>query len=148
LDPILDIRIREQVSAAFKELNQPVEVIFFSSKTIACDYCIETRQLLSELVPLSDRITLIEYDLEDDAAIAGQYHVDKVPTILLTARDVNKITDYGVRFCGIPAGHEFISFIRGLLQVSSRDSGLSGETRAYLAALQKPVLLQVFTTPT
>jgi alkyl hydroperoxide reductase subunit AhpF len=146
--PLLDIRIREQVSTAFKELNHPVEIIFFSSKIAACDYCTETRQLLTELVTLSDQISFREYDLDDGAATASQYHVDKVPTIVLTASDGDKITDYGVRFCGIPAGHEFISLVRGLLQVSSRDSGLSNDTRAYLATLQKPVLLQVFTTPT
>jgi alkyl hydroperoxide reductase subunit AhpF len=148
MDPILDNNILAQVKDAFKELKQPVEVIFFGSKTTSCDYCIETRQLMGELVPLTNKITLVEYDLENDAEIARQYHVDKVPSLVITARDGDKLTDYGVRFSGIPAGSEFTSLIRGLLQVSSRDSGLSKESRAYLAGLDKPIHLQVFVTPT
>jgi glutaredoxin-like protein len=56
--------------------------------------------------------------------------------------------DYGVRFAGIPSGHEFSSLIEGLILVSGRDSGLSGEIRKQLRGLKNPVLLQVFVTPT
>jgi glutaredoxin-like protein len=56
--------------------------------------------------------------------------------------------DYGVRLAGIPSGHEFSSLIQDLILVSGRDSGLSAETRKALDDLDKPVLLQVFVTPT
>jgi glutaredoxin-like protein len=49
---------------------------------------------------------------------------------------------------GIPAGHEFTSLIRNILMVSSRDSGLSPETRTFLSKLDKPLHMQVFVTPT
>jgi glutaredoxin-like protein len=62
--------------------------------------------------------------------------------------DGDQILDYGVRFAGIPSGHEFSSFIHDLILVSGRDSGLSAKAREYLKALDQPVLLQVFVTPT
>ena len=64
------------------------------------------------------------------------------------ARDGDVRTDYGVRFAGIPSGHEFSTLIHDLILVSGRDSGLSPETRAFLKGLEKPVHLQVFVTPT
>jgi alkyl hydroperoxide reductase subunit AhpF len=53
-----------------------------------------------------------------------------------------------VRYAGIPSGHEFSSLIQDLILVSGRDSGLSEQTREYLAGLKEPVHLQVFVTPT
>jgi alkyl hydroperoxide reductase subunit AhpF len=74
--------------------------------------------------------------------------VDKVPGLVLAGRDGDQILDYGIRYAGIPSGHEFSSLIHDLVLVSGRDSGLREQTRAYLAKLDKPVHLQVFVTPT
>ncbi|HSQ16551.1 MAG TPA: glutaredoxin, partial [Anaerolineales bacterium] len=60
----------------------------------------------------------------------------------------DQITDYGIRYAGIPSGYEFSSLIQSLVLVSGRDSGLAPETRQALADLKQPVLLQVFVTPT
>ena len=54
----------------------------------------------------------------------------------------------GIRYAGIPSGHEFSSLIHDLILVSGRDSGLGQETRNFLKSLDSPVLLQVFVTPT
>jgi glutaredoxin-like protein len=62
--------------------------------------------------------------------------------------DGGQVLDYGVRFAGVPSGHEFSSLIQDLILVSGRDSGLNPQTREFLGGLEKPVLLQVFVTPT
>jgi len=67
---------------------------------------------------------------------------------VLAGRDGDQILDFGVRYAGIPSGHEFSSLIHDLVLVSGRDSGLSEETRQFLSSLDQPVLLQVFVTPT
>ena len=56
--------------------------------------------------------------------------------------------DHGIRFIGIPGGHEFTSLINGILMVSRRDSGLNEITRNNLSKLDQSLLLQVFVTPT
>mgnify|MGYP001816089446 CR=1 FL=1 len=108
----------------------------------------DTLQLVQELVDLSEKLDITIYDLDGDAAIAEKYNVDKAPGLVLAAVDDGEIVDYGVRFAGIPSGHEFSSLIHDLTLVSRRDSGLGEETRQYLAGLTEPLLLQVFVTPT
>jgi len=136
-----------QIKDVFAQLQNPVEVLFFGKKS-DCEYCDDTLQLVQEIVEISDQIHLTTYDIEEDAEVAAQYKVDKVPGLVLAGRDGDQVIDYGVRFAGIPSGHEFSSLIHDLTLVSKRDSGLSEKTREFLAGLKKPVLLQVFVTPT
>jgi glutaredoxin-like protein len=67
---------------------------------------------------------------------------------VIAAKNGDEIQDFGVRFSGIPSGHEFSTLIHDLILVSGRDSGLDPQTRQLLAVLKEPVHLQVFVTPT
>ncbi len=145
---LLNDDIIQQVKELFQQLDQPVAVLFFGDANGACDYCDDTKQLLEEVTALSDKLSLETYDLQANADVAAQYNVDKAPGIVIAAKDGDTIKDYGIRYAGIPSGHEFTSIINDLLNVSRRDSGLSEATRQYLASLDKDVLLQVFVTPT
>lgn len=144
---ILDEGIQKQVQEVFAELDKPVEILYFQQKE-DCEYCEETRQLLEEVVGLSDKLSLQIFDMQENADKAAGYNVTKAPGIVIAAKDGDQLTDYGVRMAGIPAGHEFTTLINDLLMVAKRDSGLSQQTRTYLAGLTQPVMLQVFTTPT
>jgi len=146
-DKMLDDAIIGQVKEVFDQLQQPVEVLFFTRKE-GCDYCEDALQLAQEDVGISDVLSLVVYDLDEDADVASQYNVDKAPGMVLAGRDGDQLVDFGVRYAGIPSGHEFSSLIHDLVLVSSRDSGLDDGTRAFLGGLSEPVLLQVFVTPT
>jgi glutaredoxin-like protein len=145
---LLNESIRGQVKEAFdQQLNQSVGVIFFESKN-GCETCENTRQLLEEVISLSDKLSLEVHDLDEEADLAQKYHVDKTPGIVFVGKDGDQVIDYGVRMSGIPSGHEFSSLIHDLILVSSRDSGLDPKTRNELKNLTEPVHLQVFVTPT
>ncbi len=144
---ILDDSVLGQVQDAFAALKQPVQILFFGSKD-NCDYCGEERQLLDEVAALHEGIGLTVYDLETDRDVAEQFHVDKVPAVVIAAKDGDQVKDLGIHFAGIPSGHEFGTLINDILLVSQRDSGLSEKTREFLRNLDQPLLLQVFVTPT
>jgi glutaredoxin-like protein len=144
---LLNEDITRQVSEFFQQLQEPVQVLFFGSKN-NCDYCEDTRQLIEEVVGTSDKLGLSVYDIDQDAGLAQQYKVDKTPGMVIAGRDGDQILDYGIRYSGIPSGHEFSSLINTLVVVSNRDSGLDQQTRDFLSKLDKPVHLQVFVTPT
>ena len=57
-------------------------------------------------------------------------------------------SDSRIRFLGAPAGYEFISLVQAVLLVGGRESSLTDEQRQQLSAVNKPMMLQVFTTPT
>lgn len=148
MSELLNEDIRSQVREAFAEMQHPVRLLFFDSRD-NCELCKETRQLLEEVVALSDKIGLSTYDLNSDSAIALQYRVDKAPAfVVAVANPDGTFTDTGIQYSGIPSGHEFSTLIQDILLVSGRDSGLKEATRAFLKTVKKPVHLQVFVTPT
>lgn len=147
MEALLNEDIKGQVKEAFTQLEQPVEVLFFGRQE-ECEYCDQTLQLVEEVSALSEQIQLSQYDVDKDSAIAEQYNVDKTPGLVIARRANGKLVDYGVRFAGVPAGHEFSSLIQDIILVSGGDSKLSQGTRDMLEDLEEPVSLQVFVTPT
>jgi len=147
VEALLNEDIKNQVTQAFAQLKDPVEVLFFGRQD-DCEYCDQTQQLIEEVTGLSDNLHLGIYDIEEDAELANSYNVDKTPGLVITARDGEQLLDYGVRIAGVPAGHEFSSLIQDLILVSARDSGLSQQTRDMLGELSEPITLHVFVTPT
>ncbi len=144
---LLNDDVVKQIEEAFAPMEKDVHILFFGQKS-GCQYCADTQQLIEEVVEISDKLSLEIYDLDDDADVAEKFNVDKAPGTVIAAKDGDTISDFGVRYAGIPSGHEFTSLIQDMLLVSGRDSGLTQETRDFLKELTEPVLLQVFVTPT
>ena len=144
---LLNEDVVKQIEDAFAPMKEAVHIMFFGQKE-GCGYCADTQQLIEEVVEISDKLSLEIYDLDDDADVAEKFNVDKAPGVVIAGKDGETISDYGIRYAGIPSGHEFTSLIQDVLLVSGRDSGLAQETRDFLKELTEPVLLQVFVTPT
>lgn len=144
---LLNEDIRKQIHEVFGQLQNPVQILFFGKKE-DCNYCDDTRQLVDEVTSLSDKLGLNVYDIGDNKDIADQYEIDKAPSLVIAAKNGDQVIDYGIRFAGIPSGHEFSTLIHDLILVSSRESGLDENTRDFLKTLTDPVHLQVFVTPT
>ncbi len=148
MEKLLNEDVTVQVKDVLAEMMQnPVKVLFFSGKE-NCDYCDQTKQLLEEIVTLNSALSIENFDIDRDDDVAKQYAVSAVPAIVIAGVDNDQLIDYGIRFLGIPAGHEFTSLINSILLVSSREPGLKPATREFLAKLDKEIYLRVFVTPT
>ena len=147
MEKLLNEQVISQISQTFEQMKEPVQILFFGLAE-NCEYCADTQQLLEEVVAINQKLQLSIYDLHDHADMAKKFNVDKAPSIVIAARDGDQITDFGIQYSGIPAGHEFGTLINDVVLVSGRDSGLSEEVREFLKNLQKPLHLQVFVTPT
>jgi alkyl hydroperoxide reductase subunit AhpF len=147
MEKLIRDNVARQVKDVLSGMKQPVHLLLFTSKE-QCEYCETTLQLLQEVTALSTLLTLSVFDLQEAAETASQYKVTGAPALVVAAQDGEAILDYGIRFLGIPAGHEFTALINDFVMVSTRDSNLSPATRAFLQTLKEPLLLQVFSTPT
>lgn len=147
MEALLNTEISNQVKEAFTQLDQEVEVLFFGRQE-GCEYCDQTLQLIEEVTNLSDKLFLTVYDVDVNADEADKFNVDKTPGLVITGREGDQLVDFGVRYAGVPSGHEFSSLIQDIILVSGRDSRLSDQTREFLSNLTEPVSLQVFVTPT
>jgi glutaredoxin-like protein len=108
-----------------------------------CQYCGETRELVEEVAALSELVTADVHDFVEDAEVAEELNVDKIPAVAVIGEE-----DYGVRFYGIPSGYEFTSLLEAVQMVAAGETELGDETLEMLESLTEPVHMQVFVTPT
>lgn len=152
---MLNEEVRDFTRKKFEEeLVNPVELVFFMEEksplivpgkpdSTDCQYCPEIKQLLEELGRLSDKIKLTVYDFKKEAAKAAEYHLDRIPAIIIKTD-----TDTGIRFFGIPSGYEYMSLLEAIVDASRGQTELSPATKEALKKLKKDVNIQVFVTPT
>lgn len=139
---LIEERDRIQIRRILAAMENPVKLINFT-QTFECETCHDTHQLLEELASLSDKLSLEVYNFAVDKEKVEEFHIDKIPATAVVGDQ-----DRGIRYYGIPAGFEFASLLEDLVMVSKGDSGLTAKTREKLAAVKKPVHLQVMVTPT
>ena len=141
--PLISEADQQKLREAFAEMTRSVTILFFT-QTLDCETCLTARQIIDELPPLSDKIAIEEVNFVLDPDKAKQYGIDRVPALAL----VSEQGDSRIRFLGAPGGYEFIALVQALLLVGGRAPALSPGSLARLAAVDKPVTMQVFTTPT
>src|SRR5882724_7593360 len=96
----------------FAVMTRPVRLLFFT-QALDCDTCLQTRHILDELPPLSERISIEEVNFVLERDRAETFGIDRVPAIVVIGQtDVGTERDSGIRFLGTPAGYEFISVVR------------------------------------
>jgi len=141
---LIDEHTAKHVKEELQRMKDPVKLVNFTQE-MECIFCRETRGLLQELAPLSDKLSLEVYDFISDKEPVQKLGIDKIPaTAILGAND----KDYGLRFFGIPAGYEFRTLIEGIIKVSRGDSGLAPGSRTMLKKIDLPICIMVFVTPT
>jgi glutaredoxin-like protein len=140
-----------RLQEAFAQMTRPVRLLFFT-QTVGCDTCLQARQILDELPPLSDKIAIEEVNFILEPDRAARYGVDRAPAVALVAGGGNgpdAVEDSHIRFVGTPSGYEFASLVQAVLLVGGRPSSiLSEESRRQIEAVESPMTIQVFTTPT
>jgi len=132
------------VREVFNRLTDPVKVVLFT-QAIECQYCRETRELLTEIVALSDKLSLEVYDFQKDHEQAQKYGIDKIPATVLIS---GKMPHARIKFYGIPAGYEFTTLLEDLVDISNQKTDLPAEIVSGLKQITWPVHIQVFITPT
>lgn len=103
---MLDANLKTQLKAYLEKVTQPFEIVASLDDS---DKSRELRELLQEIVGLTDKITLREDG--NDA---------RKPSFALERPGA----DISLRFAGIPMGHEFTSLVLALLQVGGHPSKL------------------------
>jgi len=107
---MLDANIKQQLQAYMEKLQQPIELVAAYDDSKKSE---ELKQLLEEIEPMSEKISL---------------RTEESTEVRRPSFAINRVgTDIGVRFAGIPMGHEFTSLVLALLQVGGHPSKASQE---------------------
>jgi glutaredoxin-like protein len=140
----LDDNIKTELKKQFEILTKNVKIIFFTQE-LECQFCKETRAILSELVEVSDKLTLEVKNFIVDKADAEKYGVDKIPATVILDENGK---DYGIKFYGIPSGYEFASLLEDIKMLGTGSTGLPQEIENEIKKIDSDIHMQVFVTPT
>ena len=124
-------------------MPKDLTIALFIDKAKGCQSCEETSSYMEEVSELSERIHLQVYDINEDLDKAKEYNVVMVPSIVLLDSEG---TYHGVKFNGMPAGHEINSFIPDLLETSGLESEVPEPLKSQIEGIDKPVNIKVFVT--
>jgi len=101
---MLDANLTTQLKAYLEKVTQPIEIVASLDDSAKSH---ELNELLEEITALSERISLVR---RGDNERKPSFAINRVGS------------DIGVRFAGIPMGHEFTSLVLALLQVGGHPS--------------------------
>lgn len=139
---MLNEQVSNQLKEVFDDLQGDVTLALFTDGK-DCQTCSETRSYMNELSDLNHHIHFVEYNIHSDQKEATEYSVQMVPSIVL----LDSNNQYrGVKFNGIPAGHEINSFIPAIVEHSGTESELPTDYIERIQSIDKDVNIKVFVT--
>jgi glutaredoxin-like protein len=139
MEKLLNQEVSEQIKDYLSPMKNNITLVLFTEGD--CQTCKETKQLLSEVSELSDKITVVEKELNSPEA--KEYDITLTPSfVILDADGVYQ----GVKFNGIPAGHEINSFLAALMDMSGHDFGFDDSIKARLSKINRKINIKVFVT--
>ncbi|NMG42434.1 alkyl hydroperoxide reductase subunit F [Aromatoleum toluvorans] len=124
---MLDANIKNQLKTYLERVTQPIEIVASLDDS---DKSREMQALLGDIVEQSNRITVIER--RDDAERKPSFAINRAGE------------DTGVRFAGLPMGHEFTSLILALLQVGGHPPKVEQDVIEQIRAIEGSYEFETF----
>ncbi len=142
MEKVLNKELQKQVVKLLDPMKNKITIALFTT-TDECESCEPTQQIITEVAQLSDKIEVKIYDLKKDASEVSRYNIEMAPSFVILDHEGQY---KGVKFNGIPAGHEFNSFLSALVEMSGVESEVPEAFMARVAKIDKPVNIKVFVT--
>ena len=135
---LLNDALRSQlqgVLARFENNISLVSIVDESNKK-----SIELRDLVLDIADLSDKVTALIYKKGENPEMENKVHADKFPIVAL----LNKDGEYsGVKFHGVPGGHELNSFILAMYNLSGPGQQISEDILKDIKSIDKKLNIKV-----
>ena len=138
MSEIFNKEVLNQLKQGLNKIKNPIKIItFIENGKPLCD---EVVTMMMQLAALNNKIKFVEYDLIKNADLAEKYGIDKVPGTTILASD--KPT--GIKFYGIPSGHEINSLLFAVLESSGIVTPLDSKLVDTIKQINKKINIKVF----
>ncbi len=141
---LLSDQDRQTITKHLEPIAKKVDLLLFTQTIGGSESGIIAQQVAGELASLHDKIAVVEKSFVLDTEDRAKYGVDKAPALVVLSDG----EDTRIRFYGANTGYEFVSLVEAVLLAGTGNLELQPETLAALAAVDQPMHLQVFSTPT
>jgi len=141
---LLSPQDRQTITAHLAPISKKVDLLLFTQTIGGSESGLIAKQVADEIASLNDKISVVEKSFVLDTDDRTKYGVDKAPGLVVLGDGV----DTRIRFYGANTGYEFVSLVEAVLLAGTGTLELEPETVASLAGVDKPMRIQVFSTPT
>ncbi len=124
--------MKEQLKEVFGKFNSKITVKGLLDKSPLAS---QMEGFLKELSGISDRVECV-VSRESDQTVSSE----TIPALCVLREDG---TESGIRFYGIPGGHEFNSFVIGLYNAAGPGQTVTKEEEARIRNIKKPIDIKV-----
>ncbi|MFO7881783.1 MAG: thioredoxin family protein [Kosmotogaceae bacterium] len=142
-EQLLNKDVRKQVKEILENMDGEVKLLLFV-KDKDCDFCDTVVSLLNELTEVAEKVSFEKHNIDSEAA--NKYNINDAPAIVLLTPDGK---DKGIRFYGMPSGHEFGTLLQDIVSFSKGAiSTISEDSQNKLKNIDSNIDIKVFITPT
>ena len=139
----IEDKILNEIKGMFQTIETDVTLHMFTQKD-HCLLCNETLDLVQQVATQSDKVHLKLCECDINSNEAKKWKIERHPAIVVEGQSKGLI-----RFYGIPSGYEFGSLIESIIMSGKTNgSDLEPDLVEEIKAIDKPLHLQVFVTPT
>ena len=135
---LLNDGLRSQLKGVLARLEKEVTLVSIVDESNSKS--IELRDLVLDIADLDERVCVEIYNKGENREIENKINADKYPVVAL----LNNEKEYsGVKFHGVPGGHELNSFILAIYNLGSAGQQISEETLNNIKAIDKKMNIKV-----
>jgi alkyl hydroperoxide reductase subunit AhpF len=142
--PLLSESDQQVLRQHLSVIDTPVTMLLFTQTFGGSEGGPVAKQVLDEIASLSDKVEVVEKNFVLDTDDRAKYGLDREPAIVVLRNG----EDTRMRFLGAPTGYEFVPLVEAIVLAGTGKPELAAGTLTRLAALDKPVDIKVFSTPT
>ncbi len=141
---ILSQEDSDYLKKEFEKITNNIIIEFFSTdnkdKSEQCD---NIREIMAEIMGLTDKISLNEFNVDKDKEKAEKYNIKMAPVLIF-----NNKNNRNIKFYGVPSGYEFSSLIEDIMDLGTGKIDFDEGIEDKVKAIDKHVNIMVFVTPT
>ena len=135
---LLSDAIRGQLKGIFAKMENDVTLVSIVDENLPKS--VELRDFLSDVAELGDKLHLELYNKGENPAMEEKIHADKFPVVSL----LNANGEYsGVKYHGVPGGHELNSFILAIYNLAGPGQALDAGILDTIKSINKKANIKV-----
>ena len=135
---LLNDALRGQIATVLGRMENNVTLVTIVDPTN--EKSIELRDLVIDIADLGDKLEAVVKTKGEDAALEAIVNADKFPVVALIDKDGNYA---GVKFHGVPGGHELNSFLLAIYNLAGPGQTLDASVLEAIKAVDKKVNIKV-----
>lgn len=135
---LLNDALRGQIATVLGRMENNVTLVTIVDPTN--EKSIELRDLVIDIADLGDKLEAVVKTKGEDAALEAKVNADKFPVVAFLDKDGNYA---GVKFHGVPGGHELNSFLLGIYNLAGPGQALDTSVLEAIKAVDKKVNIKV-----